>query len=225
MTIARLRQFGYTQFMQPSTFFIDLDDTVYPSQSGLWKLIRRQMNAYMVERLNFTPEEASRMRARLFREYGTTLKGLKALYQIDEIDFLDYVHDIPVHDILQPDPALRELLLAYPQRKIIFTNASRAHACRVLEILGISDCFDTIIDVIAISPYCKPQLEAFEAALRLAGTPEPDLCVMIDDSPDNLAAAREVGFYTIGIGPRITGGCADAMLSSLHELPRVIPLP
>ena len=210
--------------MRPTTFFIDLDETVYPSQSGLWELIRHQMNVYMVDRMNLPPAEVPGLRERLFLEYGTTLRGLKALYQVDELEFLQFVHDIPVHDVLQPNPTLRELLLAYSQRKIIFTNADQAHACRVLDAVGITDCFDAIIDIIAISPYCKPQPEAFEIALRLAGNLEPETAVLIDDSPWNLSAARDLGMFTIGVGSRRFDGCCDATLSSLHELPAVIPL-
>ena len=34
-------------------------------------------------------------------------------------EYLAYVHDVPLKDVLQPDPLLRQVLQKYPQRKII----------------------------------------------------------------------------------------------------------
>ncbi|HZW03013.1 MAG TPA: pyrimidine 5'-nucleotidase [Anaerolineaceae bacterium] len=211
--------------MHPSIFFIDLDETVYSPQCGMWDLIGAQMNVYMQERLNLPADEVQPLRKRLFREYGTTLRGLKTLYHIDERDFLRFVHDVPVQDVLRPDPALREMLAAYPQRKIIFTNADQEHARRVMNVLGITGCFENIIDILDISPHCKPEPQAFAIALKLAGSPDPADCVLIDDSPANLATARALGMLAIGIGQKDFNGCCDAALASLHELPAVIPFP
>ena len=45
---------------------------------------------------------------------------------------------LPPHThILQPDPALRALLLSLPLPKVVFTNADRVHAERCMSILGI----------------------------------------------------------------------------------------
>lgn len=51
---------------------------------------------------------------------------------------------LPLHP-LQPDPALRALLDSIPLPKHIFTNADRRHAERCLSLLGIRDCFDSVI--------------------------------------------------------------------------------
>ena len=37
--------------MRFTTLFFDLDDTLYPSKTGLWPAIKDRMNQYMIERL------------------------------------------------------------------------------------------------------------------------------------------------------------------------------
>ncbi len=54
---------------------------------------------------------------------GTTMRGLQIHHQIDTDDYLAYVHDLPLHDYLYPNPQLRSLLTSLPQRRWIFTNA------------------------------------------------------------------------------------------------------
>lgn len=214
--------------MRYTTLLIDLDETVYPPSSGVWDAIAVRMNRFMQERLHFDPAEVPNVRKQLYQQYGTTLRGLQMTYQVDEHEFIDYVHDIPVDNLLQPDPLLAEVLAQYPQRKIIFTNADRKHANRVLSRLGLLNCFDAIIDIYDIAPFCKPMAEAYQTAVRLSGEPDPERCVFIDDSPRNLSAAYAQGIYTIQVGQPKQGythpeACIHARIDRLHDLPQVFP--
>lgn len=186
--------------MPYTTLFFDLDDTLYPRDCGLWPAIYQRISLYMHERMGLPWELILSLRKRLFQQYGTTMRGLVVEYGIDEQDYLAFVHDLPLQDFIQPDPAVRAMLLRYKQPKVIFTNADRNHARRVLRVLDLEDCFDLIIDILDMSPYCKPMPEAFRLALRKANDPEPASCVLIDDMPANLATARWLGFYTIRVG-------------------------
>jgi pyrimidine 5'-nucleotidase len=183
-----------------SIIFYDLDETLYPASSGVWEAIAVRINAYMRDRLALSEAEIPEIRHGLYLEYGTTMRGLEALYGIDSQDYLQYVHDIPLHELITPDQRLRQLIASYPQRRIILTNADVPHAQRVLRVLDLEGCFEQIIDVVAVSPYCKPQPEAFLRALEIAGEPDPSRCILIDDKPKNLASARQLGFYTILVG-------------------------
>jgi putative hydrolase of the HAD superfamily len=204
--------------------FIDLDDTLYPPAAGLWEAIRVRIDLYMTQRMKLPAEIVPTLRKELFLKHGTTMRGLQAQFQIDEKDYLDFVHDVPVADFLTPDPALRCMLEKYPQRKVIFTNADTNHANRVILSLGLEGCFDQIIDIRDIDPYCKPQLQAFTRAMELAGVNNPAECVMIDDAQRNLQTAHDLGLYTIKIG---SDGCPagiDAAIQSMADLPKVLPL-
>jgi putative hydrolase of the HAD superfamily len=208
--------------MRFSTFFFDLDETLYPPSSGLWGEIRARINLYLGERMGFTPEKIEQVREQYFKEYGTTLRGLQANYQVDMEDYLAFVHAVPLERYLQPDPALRAVLEGLPGRKYIFTNADRAHAERVTRALGLDGLWDGVIDVHVIAPYCKPMPGSFERALRSAGNPDPHGCVLLDDQARITLAARQFGMYTVLVGQRDCGLDADAALVHLADLPGLL---
>jgi pyrimidine 5'-nucleotidase len=206
------------------TIFIDLDDTLYPATCGLYSVLSKRMELYMVERMQISPETAPKIRQDLFQKYGTTYRGLTAVYKINEDDFMDYVHNIPLSPYLHENLELRETLELYPQRKVIFTNADTPHAKRVIKALGLEGLFEQIIDIHDISPYYKPQMEAFQKALQLAGVKNPGDCVMIDDTKRNLLGAKEAGLFTIQAGVRDRPTEVDAAIMTLLDLPNVIPV-
>lgn len=214
--------------MRFTTLFFDLDDTLYASSSGLWNAIRERMSAFMAERLDLPSAEIPTLRRHYYETYGTTLRGLQLHYQVDADDYLAYVHDLPLERYLQPSPALRALLLSLPQPRWIFTNADDRHAQRVLAFLGLEDCFQGIIDVRCMGFACKPEAEAYRAALAQAGEPDPRRCVLFDDSPSNLAPARRLGFTTVLVrNPEAAGspagGAATLIVPDLLALPQAMP--
>lgn len=202
-----------------TTIFFDLDDTLYPPATGLWEEIGERINRYMRERLGFPPENVVEIRERYFREYGTTLRGLQIHHAVDMDDYLAFVHDVPLERYLQPDAALRQLLAGIPARKWIFTNADTNHANRVLQQRGLQGIFDGIIDIHVIAPYCKPMPEAFQAALKAAGDPDPRVCLLIDDQPRVTRAARALGFHTALVHASLSSSPdADVVLPTLMNL-------
>lgn len=204
--------------MTISTIFFDLDDTLYSADSGVWQQIKERIGLYMSDRLRISVEQVPSLRRSLFEQYGTTLRGLQANYTFEVADFLAFVHDVPLTDYLQPNPALRSVLEAVPVRKFIFTNADVNHAKRVLSVLQVENCFDGIIDVMAIDPYCKPMPQSFAIALKTAGEPDPQRCAMIDDLPRTTRAAREQGLYAILYGAAGPHPDADAVLTDWSQL-------
>jgi len=208
--------------MPIKTIFFDLDDTLYPASSGLWEAIRNRIDLYMVERLHIPKEQVHDLRHYLFSTYGTTMRGLQATKHIDAQDYLDFVHDVPVAEYITANPALRIMLSGLTQRKVIFTNADVKHAMRVLERLQVSDCFTQIIDILSVAPYCKPQEEAFQMALRLAGTGSASKCMLVDDGLPNLATASRLGFYTVRVGSDEIVPESDTSIASVTELPLVL---
>src|SRR6266542_1561718 len=133
--------------MRFSTIFFDLDDTLYPSNAGLWLAIKGRMNDYMRERLNIPVDEIPKLREKYYLQYGTTLHGLKKHHQVNVDDFLAYVHDLPLGNYLTPNPAQRSVIASLPTRNLIFTNADIHHAERVLAALNLRDLFSAIVDV------------------------------------------------------------------------------
>jgi putative hydrolase of the HAD superfamily len=206
-------------FTDIRTLLIDLDDTLYPHDCGVWEMIRARMQCYMLEVMGLPPEEVPELRHRLWQQYGTTLRGLQAEFDVDMEDFLDYVHDVPVEDRIPANPDLPRFLQDLPQRKFIFTNAYGPHAKRVMDHLGVSDQFDDIIDIYAMMPYCKPQVEAYRIALNIVDE-APSHCLLVDDSPMNLSTAKTLGMATVSIGAHRHDGSPH--IEQLHYLKELL---
>jgi putative hydrolase of the HAD superfamily len=206
-----------------STIFFDLDDTLYPNTNGLWSAIRERMGKFMEQCLGFNPEEVNLLRKAYFETYGTTLRGLQIHHQVDPEEYLDFVHDLPLENYISPDPEMRSVISSLPQSKWILTNADSNHAQRVLRILGLSDCFQGIIDVRALGFLCKPELEAYRRALAISGAKSATECVLLDDAPRNLYPARQLGFTTILVGPATPDLSANYVIRTPTELPIVMP--
>lgn len=205
------------------TLFIDLDETLYPKNSGLWDNISEKINAYLIDRLQIPPGSAEQLRKHFLEAYGTTLGGLIAQYDIDPYDYLDFVHDIPVEEMIQPDPSLRRVLQSLCGRRVIFTNASPEHAKRVLRHLQLDDLVHQIIDIIALGFHNKPRPEAYQRALYLAGNVGPGDCLLIDDRLPNLAPAKELGMTTVLVGEDHQSPFVDYVITSMHELILKVP--
>ena len=210
--------------MSFDTLLFDVDDTLYPSTIGIWQAIGVRMDEYIMTHLGVEKENVRGLRDGLWHEYGTTLRGLKIRYDIDEREFLDFVHDIPIESFLRNDEMLLRTLEMYAERKVIFTNANQRHAERVIAALGLNGTFDQIIDIIQISPYCKPYPEAYAKAQVLANIRNPENCIVIDDAARNLETAHQLGFLTIQVGTETRAPHADAAVLSLYDLPDVLPV-
>ncbi|MCJ7702854.1 MAG: pyrimidine 5'-nucleotidase [Anaerolineales bacterium] len=209
--------------MNFDTIFFDLDSTLYPESCGLWQAIRERIDLYLQVRMGFAHGEIPAIRQGFFIRHGTTLRGLQAHYEVDPVDYLNFVHDLPLAAYLAPDPELRQMLLSIPYRRWVFTNADASHANRVMDILGIRDCFEGMIDVWAMDPLCKPQEAAYTFAMDYAGVKDPKACALLDDSVSNLAPAKKLGFYTVLVGENGSHSAAHRSLVDIHSLPEVVP--
>ncbi len=153
----------------------------------------------MHEKLGIPEHEVDGLRRLYWKVHGVTLGGLMTHYHIDPDDFLEYVHDVELGHILKPNERLRKSLESIHCNKVIFTNGSTRHAENVLSALGIEDIFQEIFDVRVASfkpkPFPEPYIKVMES-LNVSGND----CVMIDDIPDNLKTAKDLGMKTILIG-------------------------
>ncbi|CAN1142690.1 Uncharacterized protein C24B11.05 [Linum perenne] len=144
------------QNMKYECLLFDLDDTLYPYSSGLAAACGRNINDYMVEHLGIDRSQIVELGNLLYKNYGTTMAGLRAIgYEFDYDEYHSYVHGRLPYENLKPDPVLRTLLLSLPIRKLIFTNADKVHAVKALNKLGLEDCFEGIICFETLNPIHK----------------------------------------------------------------------
>jgi putative hydrolase of the HAD superfamily len=209
--------------MRLTTLLLDLDNTLYPAACGLLDRVDRRMNDYISDWLGLTSEETRALRRHYVERYGTTLQGLRAEHALDVDAFLAYAHDhVPLEEHLTIDLELDAALKRIELEKVIFTNAPRRWATRVIEFLQLTGQFRDVCDL-EFMEYCsKPLPEAFHRVLRHLGR-EAQECLMVDDTPRNLAAAKELGIRTILIGDaERRPAFADAVVARAAGVPGVI---
>lgn len=205
------------------TILFDLDDTLYPPGSGIMAGIRDRILGYVMSRLDLPTEEANALRRKYFLEYGTSMRGLQINHQIDPDDFLYYVHDIPIHEHLERNLELDVMLSTIDQDKVVFTNASREHAERVLGALGVRRHFSRIVDIRDMDYESKPQPSAYRRILKLLEV-QPEECLLVEDNIRNLKPAKALGMTTILVldGQSCTGEAADFTVRRVEEVGEIL---
>ena len=177
------------------TWIFDLDNTLYPPETGLLDQINTRMTAFIMRELGLDLEEAFDLRAAYWRQYGITLGGLVEHHGVDPAHFLADTHQIDLKG-LKPDLMLHQAISVLPGRKIIHTNGSRAHANAVLRARGLVGSFEAIyaIEDKALTP--KPREEAYRIVIERAGV-NPTRSAMIEDTARNLEVPKGLGMKTI----------------------------
>ena len=199
----------------------DLDETMYPKETGLMDLIGDKINEYMSIRLGIDSQEVGALRQRYYEEYGTTGRGLYLDHGLDVQDYFEFVHDLPVEEILQPDPRLDDMLDSLEEEKVIFTNATAGHARRVLRALGVGNHFGPIVGIGELDYIPKPDARAYHKILELLDA-QPKACVLVDDRLRNLVPGQELGMTTVLVGGDHVPDGADYAIDNIVELGAVM---
>lgn len=187
------------------SWIFDLDNTLYPASTGLMAEVSSRMTTFVAELLNVEPESALVEQKRMFREHGTTLRGLMNDHAVDPIAFMEYVHAVD-YGLVNESPRLSRVLDTLPGRKIVYTNASVPHAETVLDRLGIADAFSGIFDVTAADYVPKPNPRPYDVLAARHGV-DPSRAVMVEDIAHNLKPAAALGMTTLWVR---TDGPVDA---------------
>ncbi|KAL3518166.1 hypothetical protein ACH5RR_020755 [Cinchona calisaya] len=236
---------SYQQVSGPKyeCLLFDVDDTLYPLSSGISPEVTKNIAEYMVTKLGIDQTNVTEMAVQLYKDYGTTMAGLRAIgYDFDYDDYHSFVHGQLPYELLKSDPVLRNLLHSLPIKKVIFSNANEAHVVKVISRLGLEDCFEGVICFETLNPthnssvqndddvsqlpktpvICKPFEEAFEKAFKIAEI-NPEKTLFFDDSIRNLKTAKTTGLHTVWVGSshRTTG--VDHALESIHNVREALP--
>ena len=181
------------------TWVFDLDNTLYPHHVNLWQQVDGRIRDFVAHQLKVDPAEAFRIQKDYYRRYGTTMRGMMTEHGVSPDDFLAYVHDID-HSPLEPNPAMGQALAKLPGRKLILTNASVAHADKVLERLALGVTFDGVFDIISAEFEPKPARQTYQRFLDLHDV-DASRAAMFEDLARNLAIPHEFGMTTVLVVP------------------------
>ncbi|PKR89424.1 pyrimidine 5'-nucleotidase [Pleomorphomonas diazotrophica] len=176
-------------------WIFDLDDTLYPPESGVFTAVMGRIRAYTARATGLTAADAAALQKEYAARYGTTLRGLMEEHGVDPADFLADVHAID-RSALVPDARLAEALLRLPGRKFILTSGTHAHVGETLACLAIADRFDGVFDI-ADADYLPKPAEATYAAFLDRFAIKPVTAAMFEDAPRNLVVPRALGMRTV----------------------------
>lgn len=121
---------------------------------------------------------------------------------------------------LQPMPHARETVAAVHARGLgtaLATSGHQRYIALALTELGMTQAFDIIVTGDTV-PRGKPAPDIFLRAAALLEV-APAGCVVLEDAPHGIAAAKAAGMFAIAVPNALTGdldfGAADLMCSSL----------
>ena len=181
------------------TIIFDLDNTLYPKETGLLNEVGKRINEFICKKFNFNDEDATTRKKKFFHKYGTTLKGLMIEEGIEPEEYLKFVHNLNTKDFLKRNEELINVLSRIKQKKIIFTNSPKEHVLSVIKVLGIENFFSGIYDIRFLEFNSKPQKEGYNKVVKHAGI-NPKESMMVDDYEHNLKPAKELGMTTVLVG-------------------------
>jgi putative hydrolase of the HAD superfamily len=206
--------------MEP-LFIFDLDNTLYPPEVSLWRIVDARIEMYVREKLGVEHDEARHVRKSFLKEFGTTLRGLMHYHDVPPGEYLEFVHDVPIPDIVPPRPELRRMLHGLPGKKVVFTNGSESYAARVLDALGVADLMQGIYGIEFMEYIAKPSPYPYAKLLQATGA-SASTSLFCEDIRENLLPARELGMFTVWVGGCEESSPAHAVVRDVCDLPGVL---
>jgi len=204
-------------------WIFDLDNTLHDASAQIFPSMHAQINAYLRHHFGVDEAGANAMRRDFWLRYGTTLRGLMRHHGTDPRRFLSATHDFPqLADMVEHEYALRHALARLAGRKVILSNAPREYAEGVLRAIGLRRWFDAVYAIEDARYRGKPEPHGFHRLLRRHDL-DPHRCALIDDSAENLKAAKRLGMSTVWVSrSRRSLPFVDARVASVVELPRAV---
>ena len=202
-----------------SVWIFDLDDTLHNASAHIFPVMNRTMTQYIMDELEMDEPAAHSLRQHYWRVYGATLKGLMRHHAVDPYHFLNETHKlITLPEMVLLTKRLRHMLQTLEGRKVIFTNAPRGYALRVLDLLGIGDCFELVFSVESTKFHAKPSVRGFQILLKILKACPTD-CIMLEDNLPALMTAKRLGMRTIWVAKKLKKpNFVDYRLSSVLAL-------
>ncbi len=207
--------------IKAKTILLDVDYTLYPRGTGPFREVSRRIEKYVVSTLSLGLKEARELRMSYISRYGSTLGGLMHEHGVDPDEFLRYVHDVPVEDLLSPDEKLRNILENLPYNLVIFSNASRDYVERVLRHLGVADLMGVMFTIESMDFIPKPRKYPYHKVMDILDARPEDL-IIVDDMVANVSTALKMGMAGILVGASAMPSGAFS-IHDIYDIVSVIP--
>jgi len=204
-------------------WIFDLDNTLHNATPHIFPHINRSMTEYVRHYLQLDESAANDLRVNYWQRYGATMTGMMRHHGTDPGHFLWHTHQFPELDrMVLRDPRLRHVLKHLPGRKVVFSNAPLRYACAVLRLLRVDDLFDHVMAVEQTRFRPKPDSFGFLRLLRRQRIRAAQ-CVMVEDSLENLQAAKRLGMRTVWVNSgKRNSPSVDVKVADVMRLPVVL---
>lgn len=204
------------------TWIFDLDNTLHDAGHGIFPHINQCMTSYMVRHLAIEEAEADALRQYYWRRYGATLKGLVLHHGVNPQHFLRETH--PMAELaqwLQLESGLAALMRKLPGEKIVLSNGPTHYVEDILCRMGVAHCFSAAFGMERLRYRPKPHAQAYWSVLAKHRL-NPRHCIMVEDSLENLRAAKVLGMKTVWIACALQRpSFVDARITRLNQLLRL----
>jgi putative hydrolase of the HAD superfamily len=205
-----------------TVWIFDLDNTLHNATPHIFPHINRSMTAYLQQYLQLDEAAANELRMHYWQRYVAKMSVLVRHHGTNPAHFLWHTHQFPeLHKMVLREPRLRHVLRALPGKKVVFTNAPLHYAEAVLRLLRIDGLFDDVVAVEQTRFRPKPDAFGFMRILRQQRV-RASQCVMVEDSVENLRAAKRLGMKTVWVsGSNKQPPCVDMKIKDVMQLVRL----
>lgn len=186
-------------------WLFDLDNTLHDASHAIFPAINANMNVFIGQMLRQAGEAhdtatVNALRQDYWQRYGATLTGLIRHHDVRADAFLLEAHRFDdLTRMIRSVRGLVHLLKRLPGRKILLTNAPLAYSKEVMRHLRLQPHFSRHISIESMQVHGKlrpkpsrPFLRKLLAAQGMAAS----RCILVEDSVENLRAAKQLGMRT-----------------------------
>jgi putative hydrolase of the HAD superfamily len=194
--------------MPTPVWLFDLDNTLHNASHAIFPAINANMNAYMTKVLGdgttpADPRAVNAARLAYWKRYGATLLGMMKHHNVRMDDFLREAHLFDdLAGMIRAERGLGRLLKRLPGRKILLTNGPRRYSREVIRHLGLHRHFARHIPIESMRVHGQLRPKPSKQMLRKLLARErvsARRCVLVEDTADNLKAAKALGMRTAWI--------------------------
>ncbi len=208
--------------MNKKGFIFDLDGVIVDTAHFhflAWQKTANELGFALTPELNEQLKGVSRINSlkKILEWAGVTIsqERFDHLTSDKNIDYLSHVNGMTPNDVL---PGVLDFIGELKQQgyKTALGSASK-NARRILEKVGITHIFDTIVDGTNVTT-AKPDPEVFLVGASQLGI-APEDCVVFEDSVAGVTAAKAGGMVAVGIGKPEHLGHADFVFPGFTNIP------
>lgn len=180
----------------------DIDNTLFNPQVGLMVELRSRVLRFVMKELDLDFKNADRLIREWKQKYKSTLQGLMHETDVNIVGYLEYIHDVNLDRYLMKDDKLKKMLDEIKLDKVVISDSYSEYSKRVLDQLGVRDCFQHIYTTEDMNYCYKNDFYEFSKVVDRCknemNCPDADngQLLMVENDYESLFQAKKMGMKT-----------------------------